>query len=136
MIVGFLLCFLFFRKSNTIESIVTEIDTLYIQSPPVIKWKTAYLHKVVLDTVFIVDLDTLILEKDTVQLAYDTVNFKEGHLATWYYFPPLNRFKYTWQPNPEKVLTITNTITLKPAWYKRPELWGGIGLLSGYFLHR
>ena len=122
-------------KPEYITNTVTKVDTIYIRTEPVIKWKTAVIEKTVFDTLIIADKDTIIL-KDTVQIASDKVDFKEGHLNTWYYFPPVNRFKYDWNPVPQAIIYQKETITVvkKLKWFERKGLWGAVGLAIGLYV--
>ena len=92
--------------SPVVVSTVTT-DTLYVPSAPQVIWKTAYIDKIVLDTVIVCNNDTIVINNDTIRVAKDTVSFKEGSLQTWYYYLPVNQFKYNWNPNPKEVITIT-----------------------------
>lgn len=123
----------YFTAYRTIEPpaplVLTELDTLYIPSDPVILWKTAYIDKVVFDTTIVTKTDTIVLNNDTIEVAKDTVDFKEGSLQTWYYYFPINQFKYSWKPAPKEI--VFETMAYKPKWYQKPELWGISGLIVG-----
>lgn len=127
----------YFVAINTFEPpapvIFTETDTSYIPSEPIVLWKTAYIDRIVFDTTIVNKTDTIVLNNDTIQVAKDTVNFKEGLLETWYYYLPLNQFKYNWKPAPKEVVKETIVITQAApiAWYNRKELWGVTGLIVG-----
>jgi len=120
-------------KKEVIEKTVVQTDTVYIKQPPKIVYKTAVISKV--DT--LIKIDTVMV-RDTVRIAYADTSFKEGDLKVWYYFPPVNRFKFLWQAYPQKVITITKmkTIQIKPRWYENKYLWGLAGLCLGIAITR
>jgi len=136
IILGVLVGFLLFSKKPQIET-KTVYDTVYVKQKPQIIYKTAIVEKVVIDTLIqgLASKDTIIL-KDTISVASDSVNFPQGKLATKYYFPPVNIFRYDWRPFPEKTIIKKETIVIKPKWYERKELWGISGLIIGVFLNR
>lgn len=116
------------KHSKIIEKTVTRYDTVYVKSKPEIIYKEAILTKI--DTVIKRDTVTI---RDTIKVAYADTTFKEGELKAWYYFPPVNTFKFDWRPYPQPIITkeIIRTIEIKPAWYENKYLWGIAGLCLG-----
>ena len=114
------------------DNVITQvqIDTLYIHSPPQVITKTAIVEKIRRDTLIITERDTIIL-KEGSEVAKTDTTFKEGALKVEYYFPPANVFRLDWQPYPQKVVTVTNNVTIEPKWYNNQYLWGVTGLLLG-----
>jgi len=123
------------KKSEYITNTVTVVDTLYVKTPPVIKWKTAYVNISDSDTIVVTKRDTIYIQKN-LRIASDTTYFEKDTLHTWYFFPPVNRFKYEFYRAPVTTIYETKTITMvkKPKWYKNPYLWGGVGLITGIML--
>lgn len=137
-ILSFLLGAFVFNPKFKIEYITeteTIYDTVYVESEPIVKWKTAVIEKVAVDTVFVTETDTILVQ-DTIAVAKDEVTFDEGHLRTLYYFPPVNQFQYHWEPFPHEVITQTKTIYISEEikWYQGKELWGIAGLVLGFSL--
>lgn len=73
-------------EPEVIENTVTDTITVYIESEPIIKWKTAYVTVSSTDTVIV--NDTVYVEKN-LKIASDSTEFDEGKLKTWYFFPLL-----------------------------------------------
>jgi len=107
-----------------------QVDTLYIQTPPQVITKTAIVERIRRDTLIITERDTIIL-KEGSEVAKTDTTFKEGALEVEYYFPPANVFRLDWNPYPQKVITVTNTVTIVPKWYNNQYLWGISGLVLG-----
>ena len=139
------------------ESVVTKADTTLIEKPQQTVSKTATLTR--MDTTFAVPVEKPVVRKDevevvkkeetvskkdtvvirdTVQVAYTDTSFIEGKLKAWYYFPPINKFKFRWMPYPQKVITVTQikTVKYKPRWYENKYLWGLAGLCIGIAITR
>lgn len=131
LVIALMLAFILgyqFHKPQVVEKTKVKVDTVYIKQPPQIIYKTAVITK--LDTV--IKRDTTVI-RDTIRVAYADTTFKEGELRTWYYFPPVNKFKFDWRPYPQPVITRveTKTIVIRPKWYENKYLWGIAGLCIG-----
>lgn len=123
------------KKPEYITETVVQIDTVYVKSEPIVRWKTAYINVTKNDTILITDIDTIYIEKN-LQIASDTTYFDKDTLHTWYFFPPANRFKYNFYRAPQQIIKEIQTITIveKPKWYQNPYLWGSAGLVAGVIL--
>ena len=119
-------------KPEIITNTETVVDTLWRTSPPDTVYQTAYLTKTLVDTFIVTKSDTIFIKKDLMIAKADT-SFKEGDLHAEYYFSPVNVFKFDWiaNPVPIQIKTQITTITVKPKWWERNWLWGGVGLLIG-----
>jgi hypothetical protein len=121
----------FFTAKSLIEpEIINSIDTLLLEAKPQVVWQTAYLTNVVHDTIIVVNNDTVFIESGTANASGDTT-FEEGRLKTQYFFPPVNKFKYDWDPNPPKVIIKTEYVTKPIPWYWHPAIYGVGGLVVG-----
>lgn len=120
-------------KPEIITETETVTDTLWQTSPPDTIYKTAYLTKTLIDTFIITERDTIFIKQD-VQVAKTDTLLREGALHVQYYFPPVNLFKIDWKANPApiQINTSITSVSVKPKWWERKELWAGAGLLIGY----
>ena len=114
----------------------TKIDTVYQTQT-----KVDTIKKAVLDTVKLQSVDTITISKtdtiyktDSVQIAKDTTQFKQGKLQVQYYFPPANYFQYNWQPEPRPTITEVRRIKVEPKWYENKYLWGAVGVIGGVLI--
>lgn len=120
-------------KPEIITETETVTDTLWQTSPPDTIYKTAYLTKTLVDTFIITERDTIFIKQDIPIAETDTL-LREGELHVRYYFPPVNLFKIDWKANPApiQINTSITSVSVKPKWWERKELWAGAGLLIGY----
>ena len=101
-----------------IERVIAQIDTVYVRARPQrAKIDTVYLPQVVVGDDWIIEAEPGEgLVENTIAVG-DTMFEDFGKLDVIYYFPPLNFFDFTFDPEP---VTIT-TIRYKPKWYERKE---------------
>lgn len=125
------------RKPEYVTNTIIQIDTVFVKSPPEVKWKTAYINVVKNDTTIITNVDTIYVAKN-LKIASDTTYFDKDTLHVWYFYSPVNRFKYEMFKAPRPIVYETKTITIivKPKWYQNPYLWGSVGLVTGVILGR
>jgi hypothetical protein len=100
------------------DTIFIERDPVYIQTPA--KIETLY-----------------IAEQQVKAVELDTTYGDGARVETQYFFPPVNMWRQSYYPAPEKIVIKreiqTVTVTLEPAWYHKPEYTIPAGLLAGAF---
>jgi len=119
------------------NEIIIQTDTIYVEGEPQVVYqlgKIEYITKkeIQIDTLIVSKIDTIVFNIDTIQIAKADTSFKEGNLKVQYYFPPINYFKFNWQPNPIPVITMIQYLDYEPKWYERKEVWGLTGLSMGF----
>jgi len=98
-----------------ITKVVAKIDTVYVRQAVL---DTVYLPKTVVGQEWIIEdepADDLIV--NTIAVG-DTTLEGYGKLDAIYYYPPLNFFDFTFDPEPVKM----TTIKYKPKWYEKKEV--------------
>jgi hypothetical protein len=126
----------YFVGINTYEPpapvVITETDTLYVPSEPVVIWKTATITKTIHDTTIITDNDTIYIESGITVARTDTI-FNEGRLGIQYFYPPVGRFNLDWRPFPQKIIiqTVVEYKDREERWWERKEYWLVGGVIIG-----
>lgn len=94
-------------KNQKIENVKAEIETLYVDNSSNEKFSRELLVSAKGDTVF-----------------------EDGYLQAEYFFPPVNKFNFNWDPKPPKVIIKFKPEKRKLRFYEKRWFNFGAGVLS------